>query len=91
MVSAITQGRCFDDEKSLEHYYREVDRYPQVTAREEQDLAASIERGDEKALDKLVQANLRFVIHIAKAFRNQGLSMADLINEGNFGLLTAAR
>ena len=91
MSIARSEGQWFDGEKSLEYYYQEVDRYPQITAREEQDLAARIERGDEKALEKLVQANLRFVIHIAKSFQNQGLSMADLINEGNLGLLTAAR
>ncbi len=91
MSIARSEGRWFDGEKSLEYYYQEVDRHPQITAQEEQNLAARIERGDEKALEKLVQANLRFVIHIAKGFRNQGLSMADLINEGNLGLLTAAR
>lgn len=89
MVSLESRG--FAEEKSLEYYYREVDRYPQVSAGEERALAARIERGDEQALDRLVKANLRFVIHVARGFQNQGLSMADLINEGNFGLVTAAR
>jgi RNA polymerase primary sigma factor len=80
-----------EEERSLEAYYKEVERYPLLTRQDEQALAARIERGDEKAVEALVQANLRFVIHVIKNFRNQGLSLSDLINEGNMGLLTAAR
>ncbi len=79
------------EDKSLSYYYKEVENHPQLTAQEEKDLASRIEKGDPKAIEKLVTANLRFVIHVAKGFRNQGLSMADLINEGNLGLMTAAR
>ena len=91
MVTASVEQRTPYGEKSLACYYREVERYPRITPEEERALAARVERGDQKALDALVNANLRFVIHVAKGFRNQGLSMADLINEGNLGLLTAAR
>ncbi len=92
MSAARTPGvRFTSDERSLEVYYREVDRRPRIDSAEERELAARIEAGDETALEALVNANLRFVIHIARGYRNQGLSMGDLINEGNCGLLRAAR
>jgi RNA polymerase primary sigma factor len=91
MAGAQVANRPFEEESSLAYYYREVDRYPQITPGEEIALAARIEAGDEGALDALVKANLRFVIHVARGFRNMGLSMGDLINEGNLGLVTAAR
>ena len=92
MSAVRTSGvRLTSDEKSLEYYYREVDRHPRIDSAEERELAARIEAGDEAALEALVNANLRFVIHIARGYRNQGLSMGDLINEGNYGLLRAAR
>ena len=87
----VTETRRFGEDRSLACYYREVERYPQLTPRQEQRLAVRIERGDKQALEELIQSNLRFVIHVAGNFRNQGLSMGDLINEGNFGLVTAAR
>jgi RNA polymerase primary sigma factor len=79
------------EDRSLDTYYREIERYPRITEHEERHLAARVERGDQRALEDLVKANLRFVIHVAKAYRGQGLPMADLINEGNLGLVTAAR
>ena len=91
MVTASAERRTSCGERSLACYYREVERYPRITLEEERALAARVERGDRQAFEDLVNANLRFVIHVAKGFRNQGLSMADLINEGNLGLLTAAR
>ena len=91
MAGAQVVNRSFEEESSLAYYYREVDRYPQLTPGEEVALAVRIEEGDEGALDALVKANLRFVIHIARGFRHTGLSMGDLINEGNLGLVTAAR
>ena len=90
MVSTLSQRQRPED-RSLATYYREIERYPQLTARQEQALTARIENGDEGALEELVNANLRFVIHVAKGFQGQGLSMADLINEGNLGLVIAAR
>ena len=79
------------EEPSLAYYYKEVERHPQLTTEEEKALTQRITQGDESARENLVKANLRFVIHVAKQFQNQGLSMADLINEGNMGLITAAR
>ena len=78
------------NELSVALYFREVNRYPMVSLEEEVKLALKIKEGDERAKRKLVEANLRFVISVAKQFQNQGLSFADLINEGNVGLILAA-
>ena len=75
----------------LDQYLLEVNRYPLLTAADELVLARRIQAGDEAALTELVQRNLRFVISVAKKYRNRGLSLLDLIEEGNFGLMTAAR
>ena len=91
MLSRVQKRTCNGEELSLAYYYKEVDRHPQLTPDEEKALCNRISQGDDKAREKLVTANLRFVIHVAKQFQNQGLSMADLINEGNMGLMTAAR
>ena len=90
MSAETSGGRPTVEDRSLEYYYREVDRHPRIDSDEERVLAARIEAGDGEALEALVNANLRFVIHIARGFRNQGLPMGDLVNEGNCGLLTAA-
>ncbi|HEX8725504.1 MAG TPA: RNA polymerase sigma factor RpoD/SigA, partial [Gemmatimonadaceae bacterium] len=74
----------------LDQYLLEVNRYPLLTAAEELALARRIQKGDEAALNDLVQRNLRFVISVAKKYRNRGLSLLDLIEEGNVGLMTAA-
>ena len=91
MFDRTSGCRPASEDRSLEHYYKEVDRHPRIDSAEERVLAARIEAGDEAALEALVNANLRFVIHIARGFRNRGLPMGDLINEGNYGLFTAAR
>ncbi len=78
-------------EKGLEVYFRDINRYPLLSREEEVDLARRIARGEEDALHNLVTANLRFVVSVAKRYVNQGLSLSDLINEGNLGLLKAAR
>jgi RNA polymerase primary sigma factor len=75
----------------LDQYLLEVNRFPLLTASDELALARRIQAGDERALDELVKRNLRFVISIAKKYRNRGLSLLDLIEEGNIGLMTAAR
>ncbi len=76
---------------ALAAYYRDVERYPLLTPDEEKTLVTRMSKGDRSARNRLVNANLRFVIHVAKGFQNQGLSLPDLINEGNLGLMTAAR
>jgi len=77
-------------EKSLEVYFREINRYALLTREQEADLARRIRAGDDDALKTLVNANLRFVVTVAKRYLHQGLTLADLINEGNIGLLKAA-
>ncbi len=78
------------DEGSLDQYLREISRYPLIPQEEEVELAQRIRQGDAEALDKLVRSNLRFVVSVAKKYQNQGVSLADLINEGNLGLIRAA-
>ncbi len=75
---------------SLDKYLQEIGREELITAEEEVQLARRIKAGDEQALEKLTKANLRFVVSVAKQYQNQGLSLPDLINEGNVGLIKAA-
>jgi len=77
--------------ESLKKYLKEISRLPRITAEEERELGARIKKGDAKALRKLVEANLRFVVSYAKRYRGCGLSFLDLINEGNIGLIEAAK
>ncbi|NJO86728.1 MAG: sigma-70 family RNA polymerase sigma factor [Lewinella sp.] len=76
---------------ALDKYLTDINKIPLLNAEEEANLAALIREGDEQALDKLTKANLRFVVSVAKQYQNQGLSLSDLINEGNLGLMKAAR
>jgi len=78
-------------EKSLEVYFREINRYPLLDRDQEVALARRIKQGDDEALQDLCLANLRFVVSVAKRYVNQGLMLSDLINEGNLGLIKAAR
>ena len=78
------------DAKSLEKYFQEISKIGLITADEEVELAIKIKQGDHRALNKLVKANLRFVVSVAKQYQNQGLKLSDLINEGNLGLVKAA-
>lgn len=75
---------------ALDKYLQEISREPMISIEEEIELAQRIRQGDRKALDKLTRANLRFVVSVAKQYQNQGLSLLDLINEGNLGLIKAA-
>ena len=76
---------------SLDKYLQEIGREELISVDEEVELARRIREGDERAVDKLARANLRFVVSVAKQYQNQGLSLPDLINEGNLGLIKAAR
>ncbi len=77
------------DVSSLSVYLREINKIALLTREEEVELARSAKRGDQDAKDKLIQANLRFVVNVAKKYQNQGLTLSDLISEGNLGLITA--
>lgn len=87
----ITKQFTNRDNKSLDQYFQEISKIDLLTAEEEIDLATLIKTGDKVAQEKLIKANLRFVVSVAKQFQNQGLSLSDLINEGNIGLIKAAQ
>lgn len=87
----ITKQFTNRDNKSLDQYFQEISKIDLLTAEEEIDLATLIKTGDKVAQEKLIKANLRFVVSVAKQFQNQGLSLGDLINEGNIGLIKAAQ
>ena len=80
-----------DDERSLEIYMRQIENSHPLPAHEEVRLARRIKKGDKLALEKLTKANLRFVVFVAIKYQNQGMTLADLINEGNLGLIKAAK
>lgn len=86
----ITRQITQRSEDSINRYFQDISKFPMITADEEAELTIRIRNGDELALEKLILANLRFVISVAKQFQNQGLSFPDLINEGNVGLIRAA-
>src|SRR6187200_3153354 len=79
------------ESQSLDKYLQEIGKVDLLTADEEVELAKRIKEGDQIALEKLTKANLRFVVSVAKQYQNQGLSLGDLINEGNLGLIKAAQ
>ena len=86
----ITKSITNRESASLDKYLQEIGREDLITVEEEVELAQRIRNGDRRALDKLTRANLRFVVSVAKQYQNQGLSLPDLINEGNLGLIKAA-
>jgi RNA polymerase primary sigma factor len=79
------------ENKSLDKYLNEISKVAMIDAQEEVELARRIREGDQAALEKLVNANLRFVVSVSKQYQNQGLTLGDLINEGNMGLIKAAK
>ena len=86
----ITKSITNRESASLDKYLQEIGREDLISVEEEVELAGRIRNGDQKALEKLTRANLRFVVSVAKQYQNQGLSLPDLINEGNLGLIKAA-
>jgi RNA polymerase primary sigma factor len=87
----ITKQYTNRESQSLDKYLQEIGKVDLLTPDEEIDLAIKIKKGDQTALERLVKANLRFVVSVAKQYQNQGLSLGDLINEGNLGLIKAAK
>ncbi|MFP9098234.1 RNA polymerase sigma factor SigA [compost metagenome] len=87
----ITKQVTNRETASLDKYLQEIGKVDLITADEEVELAQRIKAGDQKALEKLTKANLRFVVSVAKQYQNQGLTLPDLINEGNLGLIKAAQ
>ncbi len=87
----ITKSITNRESQSLEKYLQEIGKVDLLTPEEEVDLAKRIKQGDQDALERLTKANLRFVVSVAKQYQNQGLSLSDLINEGNLGLIKAAQ
>lgn len=80
----------FDDERSLSKYFKDLRKTTLLTPEEETELAKQIKEGSQEAIEKLVNSNLKFVVSVAKDYQNQGLSLSDLISEGNYGLVKAA-
>lgn len=87
----ITKSITNRESQSLEKYLQEIGKVELISPEEEVKLAVLIKQGDQRALDKLTKANLRFVVSVAKQYQNQGLTLPDLINEGNVGLIKAAQ
>jgi RNA polymerase primary sigma factor len=87
----ITKSITNRESQSLEKYLQEIGKVELISPEEEVKLAGLIKQGDQRALDRLTKANLRFVVSVAKQYQNQGLSLPDLINEGNLGLIKAAQ
>lgn len=90
-MNISTRRSYYREERSLDQYLQEIGDVPLLTAEEEIELARSIRNGDHGALERLTKANLRFVVSVAKQYQNQGLYLTDLINEGNLGLIKAAK
>ena len=86
----ISQSITSRESASLNKYLQEINKVPLLTPEDEVQLTSLIKQGDKSSLDRLVKANLRFVVSVAKQYQGQGLSLPDLINEGNIGLITAA-
>ena len=90
-MSKLSKKPYAREDESLDQYLQEIGEVDLLTADQEVTLAKRIKKGDQDALEKLTKANLRFVVSVAKQYQNQGLSMGDLINEGNLGLIKAAK
>ena len=91
MIDKSKSRKISENEESLTKYFGEIANIPLLNSQEEIELAKQIRKGNKKALTKLVKSNLRFVVRVALDYQNQGLPLADLINEGNIGLIKAAK
>jgi RNA polymerase primary sigma factor len=89
-MAGLPHKRHSYEEGSLDQYLRDISAFPLITREQEVELAGRIRDDDQEALDTLVRSNLRFVVSVAKKYQNQGVSLSDLINEGNLGLIRAA-
>lgn len=89
-IPRINRRKLQAEDGSLDQYLRDISAFPLITREDEVELAQKIRAGDQEALDTLVRSNLRFVVSVAKKYQNQGVSLSDLINEGNLGLIRAA-
>src|SRR5437773_11492511 len=89
-MKVSTNRKSTVDEGSLDQYLRDISVFPLISREMEVELAKRIRQNDQDALDTLVRSNLRFVVSVAKKYQNQGVSLSDLINEGNLGLIRAA-
>src|SRR2546426_5744462 len=89
-MKVSTNRKSTVDEGSLDQYLRDISVFPLISREKEVELAKLIRQNDQEALDTLVRSNLRFVVSVAKKYQNQGVSLSDLINEGNLGLIRAA-
>jgi RNA polymerase primary sigma factor len=89
-AAGVANRKSSFEEGSLDQYLRDISAFPLINREEEVRLAQMIRKNDQEALDKLVRSNLRFVVSVAKKYQNQGVSLSDLINEGNLGLIRAA-
>src|SRR5258707_12471432 len=89
-MKVSTNRKSTVDEGSLDQYLRDISVFPLITREREVELAKRIRQNDQEALDTLVRSNLRFIVSVAKKYQNQGVSLSDLINEGNLGLIRAA-
>ncbi len=87
----MANKRFYEDEQALKQYLHEINELPRITPDEEKSLARKIQKGDNKALKTLVEANLKFVVSVAKNYRGRGVPFMDLINEGNLGLIEAGK
>jgi len=87
----MANKRFYEDEQALKQYLHEINELPRITPDEEKALARKIQKGDNKSLKKLVEANLKFVVSVAKNYRGRGVPFMDLINEGNLGLIEAGK
>ena len=87
----MANKRFYEDEQALKQYLHEINELPRINPDEEKRLARQIQKGDNEALKRLVEANLKFVVSVAKNYRGRGVPFMDLINEGNLGIIEAAK